>query len=139
MSTKSNKITKLLSSTDKGYTAFEGIVAILIIAVLGLAGAFTLRKIDNNKADIRYQNNIESLYYSLEYFHETNGHYPDRLETSIFPWMNPENLKRDGVQISPDNQDFKYLTSNCSESKCGSYEISIKLKSGTIITKKSKK
>lgn len=136
--TSNNRIVRCILSVDKGYTAFEGMVAILIVAILGLAGTFTFRKIESNKMDIRYQDNIESVYYSLEYFHQINSHYPDKLKSDIFPWMNPESLKRDGVQAAQNNEEFKYLPSKCEESKCGSYELSIKLKGGTVITKKSK-
>ena len=72
--TSNNRIIRCILSVDKGYTAFEGMVAILIVAILGLAGTFTFRKIESNKMDIRYQDNIESVYYSLEYFYQMNGH-----------------------------------------------------------------
>lgn len=113
-------------------------MAILIVAALGLAGTFTFRKIENNKMDIRYQDNIESTYYSLEYFKSQKGYYPESLDSSQFPWANPESLKRDGKQAASDNEDFKYSPSGCQDAKCNSYELSIKLKSGSTITKKAK-
>ena len=63
---KLKKLKSFIKSED-GYTTAEGLVAILIVAALGLSGAFTFRKIEQNKNDIKLKTNIESTYYGLEY------------------------------------------------------------------------
>lgn len=129
---------KSFFNNQNGYTALEGLVAILIVAALGLAGTFSFRKMENNKNDIKFKANIESVYYSLEYFHTQNGYYPETLKSDQMPWLNPESLKRGDQTVSQDNQDYKYSPSGCDQSKCQSYELTIKLDDGSTITKKSK-
>lgn len=132
-----SRINKFIKNQN-GYTAFEGLVAILIIGALGLAGTFTFRKLENNKNDIKFKANVESVYYSLEYFHDKNGYYPEQIKADEMPWLNPESLKRDDSSAGKDNEDFKYSPENCEQNKCTSYQLSIKLKDGSTITKKSK-
>ena len=134
------KLEKLKSfiKSENGYTTAEGLVAILIVAALGLSGAFTFRKIEQNKNDIKLKTNIESTYYGLEYFHTLNKYYPEELKADSMLWLNPESLKREDKLASKDNADYKYQPEGCKDAKCTSYQLSIKLKDGSTITKKSK-
>lgn len=129
---------KLFLNNENGYTTAEGLVAILIVVTLGLSGSFTFRKIEQNKNDIKFKANIESTYYGLEYFYQLNKYYPEELKADSMPWLNPESLKRDDKTVSRDNKDYQYQPENCTDAKCTSYQLTIKLKDGSTITKKSK-
>lgn len=83
---------------------------------------------------------INSLFTSLEIYHNENGFYPERDLRSNLQGLDAEAFTdTNGREINESGSDYSYTPSGCAENngKCTSFVLSAKLVDGTMHEKRS--
>lgn len=80
----------LQKSRQAGFTVIELIVAVLILALAGLATFKQLDKLNTSNEDAQRKTAINAMYYALEeVYYKDRGTYPQTLTSAILPSVDP--------------------------------------------------
>jgi len=123
-----------------GFTVIEIIV---VIAFLGVASVLLLLQRNDLSAaqrDSQRKTAINAMYYNLEEaYYAKNGYYPDTINESILPAMDPALFTDpDGTKINDTSAEYHYDASNCQDSKCKSYKLTADMEKEATYVKTSR-
>lgn len=110
--------------SSAGFTVIELVVFIAISMIVAFAVITNVRSIRAENRDQERKTDINSLFYQLEAFYETNNYYPEQLTEKTLPGVNPDVLKdSNDLSINQAGSEYTYSPEDCKASKCASYEL----------------
>jgi type II secretory pathway pseudopilin PulG len=123
-----------------GFTVIEIIV---VIAFLGVASVLLLLQRNDLSAaqrDNQRKTAINAMYYNLEEaYYAKNGYYPNTINESVLPAMDPALFTDpDGTKINDTDAQYHYDASNCQDGKCKSYKLTADMEKEATYTKTSR-
>lgn len=129
---------KKIQSHSDGFTVIELLVFILILSILAVLGVSNIRGLRAENRDSASKTDVNAIYFQLESFYETNGFYPEKLDTTSLKGLDPESLKdKNNIAVNGAGGTYVYKPANCTESKCKSYELSTQLEKEAPFIKQS--
>jgi type II secretory pathway pseudopilin PulG len=128
-----------MKQMSKGFTVIE---IIFVALVAGLAGVLFFIQKGNMQIianDNARKTAINAMYYSLEeVFFAKNGYYPQAINSSNLPSVDPLLFKDpNGNVINTKNSDYTYTPSNCENNKCKKYQLKASLENEADYIKSS--
>jgi type II secretory pathway pseudopilin PulG len=125
-------------ANSDGFTIIELLVFILVLAIIATVGVSNIRDLRSHDRDTARKTDVNAVYYQLESYYEKNGNYPEKLDVNTLKGIDPASLKdTDDKAFNAENGEYTYKPSNCSDSKCKSYEITAELEKEAPFTKES--
>lgn len=122
----------------QGFTIIELMVTIVIISAISVLALVNIRGVRAEHRDTERKTDVNAMYYQLESFHESNGYYPETINTSTLKGIDPESLKDTvGRTVNQAGSTYLYQPRDCSEKKCKSYLLSTELESEAAYQKQS--
>ena len=111
--------------TSHGFTIIE-----LIFIIALLAAASVLFFVQKNNLEVAGRDEtrktaINAMYYSIEevYF-KTNGYYPQSIDASVLPSVDPTLFKDPAsVKIGEASSNYRYEPYNCLNNQCKNYTL----------------
>ncbi len=129
---------KKLHSQTSGFTTIELLVFVLILGIIGVVALTNLRTVRAQSRDRTSKTDINATYYQLESFREKNGYYPEKIDTTTFKGIDPENLKdRFGLTVNEEKGNYTYKPAGCTETKCTSFRLIAQLEKEAPFIKES--
>lgn len=125
-----------------GFTVIEIIVAILFLASATVI-LFTQRNsLMATERDTTRKTAVNAMYYSLEevYFHAHNDTYPNKLDSSVLPSVDPSLFTDpNGKAIGDGASNYRYEPTNCTtDGTCKSYTLRATMEREADYTKTSR-
>jgi len=112
------------TSQQSGFTIIELIVSIVAISAISILTLTNIRGVRAEKRDDERKSDVNSMYYQLESFHETNGYYPQTFDVKTLKGVDPESLvDTGGNTINTAGSLYTYSPIDCAEKKCKSFEL----------------
>jgi prepilin-type N-terminal cleavage/methylation domain-containing protein len=117
-------------SKERGFTVIEVIVAIVVLAIIGVFFLVQRNDLETTARDQQRKVAINSMYYGLtEVFYQKNSFYPTSISTDNLTSVSPELFTdTQGVQIGEVNSEYSYEGINCdAEGKCKGFKLTAAL------------
>ncbi|USN97400.1 MAG: type II secretion system protein [Candidatus Nomurabacteria bacterium] len=122
---------------NKGYTALELLVVIVIFSVLGILFSYLLRQNAADARDVQRKRDISAIYFALE-ANKKDGQYPEVITQDNLVGIDPEALvDTNGIMLGNSGAEYRYYPADCSNALCKSYELKVTLEKEAEFIKKS--
>jgi prepilin-type N-terminal cleavage/methylation domain-containing protein len=110
---------------ERGFTAIELVIALVLVGVVGYLLWMQKDDFDARDRDDARKVAINSIYYHLEdVFYPANKYYPERLTTATLKGLDPDILKDpSGVSINEQHSTYRYEGLACMNAQCKGYMI----------------
>ena len=129
---------KKLQLNSDGFTIIELLVFIIVIVAISLVAVSNIRDLRATNRDQNSKVSINAIFYQLELFHEKNGFYPEKIDTTNLKGIEKTDLNdRSGISINQPGSAFAYKPRSCAEAKCKSFELKAKLEKEAPFIKQS--
>lgn len=118
---------------QKGFTLIELLVVISIIAILSAIGLVTFANVLKSSRDAKRQSDLRFIQSALEEYHADQIYYPASLPSpgTAFVFGTKTYLNQIPADPKSPTQDYSYVASGCTSSKCTSYCLNAKME-GTL-------
>lgn len=122
---------------NKGYTAIELLVVLVVFSVLGILFSYLLRQNAADARDVQRKRDVSAIYFSLE-ANKKDELYPEVITQEKLVGIDPEALvDSNGVTLGQPGAEYRYYPADCANSLCKSYELKVTLEKEAEFIKKS--
>lgn len=117
---------------NQGFTVIELLTALALSVVVITLLITQKTSIDASLRDKERKTALNSIYYGLkEGYFPQNQAYPISIDKKTLPYTNPDAFKTIGDTVYA----VRYIGKDCSEGKCQSFELRVKLEKESVYKK----